>query len=296
MKLVQTQITPFVNNFLHIEMRDQPYLYSPHHGRPSFHAHPELELTFIVEGYGKRIIGNKVAPYEAGDMVFVGSGVPHIWLSDPAFYQPDSILRSKVIVTYINPKIFEQMFEMVNELNGIKEMMRQASKGIHIYGETRKLIADKLMALSVKTGFEKVNGFLDILHMISVSSDKNFIVDKELTAPIGGNSDRLIDVIKFIKGNLHEPISLNQVADVACMTVPSFCRFFKNRTKMRFSQYLVEERMEHARKLLIELDKPISDIASLCGYNSNSHFCKVFKDHTGQSPYQYKSSITRIAG
>lgn len=296
MKLVQTQITPFVNNFLHIEMRDQPYLYSPHHGRPSFHAHPEFELTFIVEGYGKRIIGNKVAPFEAGDMVFVGSAVPHIWLSDPAFYQPDSILRSKVIVTYINPKIFEQMFEMVNELNGIKEMMRQASKGIHIYGETRKLIAEKLMALSIKTGFEKVNGFLDILHMISVSTEKNFIVDKELTAPMGSNSDRLIDVIKFIKGNLHEPISLNQVADVACMTVPSFCRFFKNRTKMRFSQYLVEERMEHARKLLIELDKPISDIASLCGYNSNSHFCKVFKDHTGQSPYQYKSSITRIAG
>lgn len=229
-------------------------------------------------------------------MVFVGSGVPHIWLSDPSFYQADSILRSKVIVTYINPKIFEQMFDMVSELSGIKDMMRQASKGIHIHGETRKLIAEKLMALSIKTGFEKVNGFLDILHMISVSKEKNFIVDKELAAPMGGNSDRLIEVIKFIKSNLHESISLNQVADVACMTVPSFCRFFKNRTKMRFSQYLVEERMEHARKLLIELDKPISDIASLCGYNSNSHFCKVFKDHTGQSPYQYKSSITHMAG
>ncbi len=275
-------------------MRDQPYFYSPHHGRPSFHSHPELELTFIVEGYGKRIIGNKVVAYEAGDMVFVGAGVPHIWLSDPAFYEPDSNLRSKVIVTYINPKIFEQIFEMLNELNGIKEMIREASKGIHIYGETRKLIAKKLMATSVKTGFEKVNGILDILHTISVSTEKNFIVDKELATPIGGNSDRLIDVIAFIKDNLHEPIPLDKVADIACMTIPSFCRFFKSRTKMRFSQYLMEERMEHARKLLIELDKPISDIAILCGYNSSSHFCKVFKNHTGKSPYQYKSSFMDI--
>lgn len=296
MKLLQTQITPFINSFLHVEMRDQQYLYSPHHGKPSFHAHPELELTFIVEGYGKRIIGNKVAPYEAGDMVLLGASVPHVWLSDPAFYQQDSKLRSKVIVTYINPKVFEQMFEMMNELKGIKELMRLAAKGIHIFGEARELIAEKLVALSTKTGFEKVTGLLDVLHIISVSNEKKFIAENEIATATGATSDRMINVIKFIKSNLHETISLHQVADVACMTIPSFCRFFKNRTKMRFSQYLMEERMEHARKLLIELDKPISDIAGRCGYNSNSHFCKVFKDHTGQSPYQYKSNIMRMAG
>ena len=131
------------------------------------------------------------------------------------------------------------------------------------------------------------------MHLISISPDRDFIDNKELDAPTGQYSDRLIDVIKFIKDHLHEPISLKQVAEVACMTIPSFCRFFKNRIKMRFSQYLVDVRMTHACKLLIELDKPISEIAYMCGYNSNSHFCKVFKDHTGQSPYQYKCSISK---
>ena len=291
MRLLQTEITPFIKNSLHIEFRDQAYLSSPLHGRPCFHSHPELELVFILEGYGKRIIGNNISHYESGDMVFIGSNVPHIWLSDPAFYKKDSIMRSKVFVMYINPKIFEPMLTFVTEFDGVKEMLQQASKGINIFGETRNSISEKLIALASKTGFEKAIGFLQIMHLISISEDRNFIHNNELNTPTGLNSDRLIDVINFIKENIQQPISLKKVAEVACMTLPSFCRFFKSRTKMRFSQYLANARMTHARKLLIELDKPISEIAYMCGYNSNSHFCKVFKDHTQQSPYQYKCSI-----
>jgi len=291
MRLLQTQITPFINNFLHVEARDQPFLCSPLHGQPSFHAHPELELVFILEGYGKRIIGNKVMQYEAGDMVFIGCGVPHIWLSDPMYYKQDSTLRSRVIVAYINPKIFEQMFNHVKELDEVKEMIRQASKGINIYGKTRRSIAKKLIDLTSKTGFEKVDGLLQIMHQISISSEKSYILN-EGPAAAPGHSDRMNDVIEYININLDEQVSLKQVADVACLTVPSFCRFFKKRTKMTFFQYLTNLRISHACKLLIEVDKSISDIASLCGYISTSHFCKVFKDHVGKSPYKYKCSAT----
>lgn len=292
MRLLQTQITPFVNNFLHIDVREQPFLYSPLHGQPSFHAHPELELVFILEGFGKRIIGNKVTYYETGDMVFIGSGVPHIWLSDPAYYKQDSTLRSKVIVTYINPKVFESMFIHIKELDGVKEMINQASKGINIFGDTRKIIAERLFALSFKTGFEKVDGLLQIMHLITVSTEKSFILPEDHVS-VSGLSDRMNDVNEYITNNLSEQISLKQVADVACLTVPSFCRFFKKRTKMTFFQYLTNVRMAQACKLLIEVDKSVSYIANMCGYISDSHFCKVFKDHIGQSPYQYKCGVNQ---
>lgn len=293
MRLLQTEIAPLVNDFLHVDYRSQSFLASPFHAQPSFHAHPELELVFILEGFGKRIIGDKVEPFEAGDMVFIGSSVPHIWLSDAAFYKEDSNLQSKVIVTYFHPKVFQQFLDNVKEFDSIREMIRQASKGIKILGETRNIIAEKLMALSSKTGFEKVDGFLQIMHLISISEDKSFIVNNENNEYEIANSDRLIDVIKFIKDNLHEHISLKQVSEVACMKEQSFCRYFKNRTKKSFSQYLEDVRMEHARKLLIETDSSIADIAYACGYNSSSHFCKVFKDHNEQSPYQYKRNIKK---
>ncbi|WP_341837335.1 AraC family transcriptional regulator [Chitinophaga pollutisoli] len=294
MRLLQTEITPFINNSLYLDFRDQPFLSSLNNEQASFHKHPELQLTFILEGFGKRIIGNEVAPFEPGDMVFIGSNVPHIWLSDPVFYEEGSNLRSKVITVYINPKIFQQMFDFVSEFDAIREMIKQASKGINIFGETRNVIAEKLIALSSKTGFERVLELLQIMNIISISAEKNLIINKDVEEPVS-HSDRLLEVINFIKFNLHEQITLEQVAEVACMTVPSFCRFFKNKTKKTFLQYLVDQRMAHACKLLIEMDKPISEVASLCGYNSNSHFCKVFRERIGQSPYQYKCSIAKCA-
>lgn len=291
MRLLRTEITPLINEMMYVELRQQPFLLSPFHSQPSFHTHPELELVFIVEGYGKRIIGNKVEPFESGDMVFIGSNVPHIWLSDPVFYEENSTLESKVIVTYFNPKIFLQTFDSIKEFDGIREMIRQSSKGIKIFGETRNVIAEKLMALSSKQGFEKVDGLLQVMNLISISPEKIFIVNNEPDHYDELYPDRLIDVIKFLKQNLQEQISLRQVADIACMTAQSFCRFFKKRTKKSFSHFLSDLRIAHARELLIQTDKPIADISYLCGYNSSSHFCRVFKEHTGVSPFRYKSSI-----
>jgi len=294
MKLVNTQMTPLVNNFLHIEWREQPFLYSPHHGQPTFHSHPEYELTYIVEGFGKRIIGNNLSSFTDRDMVFIGANVPHIWMSDPAYYEDDSLLVTKAVVAYINPAIFEQMFEMLEEFEPVKEMIRLASRGFKVKGDTQQKIARKLLELLNASGYKRIEGFLNVLHMLAETAEKEFISDNKMPVASGANADRLVPVIQYIKQNLHDAISLNVLADLAYMTVPSFCRFFKSRMGISPLQYISEERMERARKLLIELDKPVYEIAGLCGYNSDSHFCKLFKAHSGMSPYQYKSKVKRV--
>jgi AraC-like DNA-binding protein len=294
MKPVHTEIGHFIKSPLYVELKDEPYLTSAYYPRSaSYHAHPELQLTFILEGFGKRIIGNKISQFEPGDMVFIGSNVPHIWISDPVFYEEDSLRRSKAITVYINQKIFQQMFDSVKEMNGIRDMIEQASKGINIFGETRNEIADKLINLCSEEGFEKVRGLMEIMHLISISSEKCLIINKDYEAVGATQSDRLVNVIKFIKDNLHEQITLSQVADVACMTIQSFCRFFKSRMKKTFSEYLNALRVSHACKLLIELDRPISDVANLSGFISHSHFCRVFKEQIGKSPYQYRAEINK---
>lgn len=296
MRLYQTEITPIINELLHIDLRNQPFLSSPYHTRPTFHSHPELELVFVLEGFGKRIIGNKVEPFESGDMVFIGSHVPHVWLSDASFYKENLNLNSRVIVTYFNSIIFQQFFDAIKEFGNIKEMILQASKGIRIVGETRNIIAKKLIALSSEDGFEKINGFLQILNILSVSNDKHYILNKLSTSDGKLESDRLVEVIKFVNTHLEEQITLKKVAEIACMTEQSFCRFFKNRLKMNFSEYLEDQRMKRATKLLIQsTDKPIAGIAFECGYISSSHFCKVFKDRYNQSPSQYRKSIYNLA-
>ena len=290
MKIIRTEITPLINNPLYLDFKERPHL-SSINNVPNYHQHPELQLTFILEGFGKRIIGNNVSHFEPGDMVFIGSNVPHVWLSDQAFFEEGSLLNTKSITVYIDPKVFQQIFDSVKEMDGIKEMFSQASKGINIYGETRNIIAQQLIELCSKTGFEKIEGLLHIMNLISVSTEKNLILEKDIYTQTGQNLERLISVIKYIKDNFQEQITLKDVSEVSCMTIQSFCRFFKNRTKKTFSEYLRDIRINHACKLLIQLDRSISDISNLCGFISHSHFCKVFKDYTGQSPYQYKKSI-----
>ena len=55
-KFLQTEMIPLINEFLHIEVRNQSFLSSPFYTNTSFHAHSELELVFIFVGGGKRII------------------------------------------------------------------------------------------------------------------------------------------------------------------------------------------------------------------------------------------------
>ena len=288
MRLVQTEIAPFIDDIVYVDLRDQPFLWSPFHSQPTFHAHPEIELVFIIKGFGKRTIGNKSESFEAGDMVLVGSNLSHIWLSDAAFYKENSLLQSRAIVTYFNPKPFLKVFDSVKEFQGIREIIQQSSKGIRILGKTRDLIADKLIELSGKTGYEKVVGLLGIMNLIAVSSDK-YIIDDQTNNQDNLHPDKLIDVINFMKENLHKQITLARVAGIAGMTEQSFCRFFKKRTRKNYSQYLNDLRISRAKELLIQTDHPVSDIARLCGYNSNSHFCRIFKEHAGESPFKYKA-------
>jgi AraC-like DNA-binding protein len=295
MRLLHTEITPLTNEIMSIQFRNQQFLQSPYYSQPVFHAHPELELIMILEGYGTRIIGDTVEPFEAGDMVFIGPNVPHIWLSDEVFYKENSSLHSRLIVTYFNPEKFRDIFDTVKEFSTIKEVIGQASRGIKVFGETRNRIADKLIELSDKTGFEKMDGLLQIMHLISVSEERSYINNKQNGNTDLHYSDRLIAVIRYIKENLQNTISLKQVAGIACMTEQSFCRFFRNRVKKSFSQYLLDQRISYACTLLIQTDKSISEISDLCGYKSSSHFCKVFKEQINQSPYQYKRILQRRA-
>lgn len=291
MLLLNTEITPLIDSALSIEIRDQQFLKSPFHSQPSFHAHPELELVYVLEGYGKRIVGDSIEPFKPSDMVFIGANVPHIWLSDEAFYQEDSKLQSRVIITYFNPVYFREIFDHVAEFTAIKELIKDASKGIKIFGETRDNIGEKLISMSLTSGFEKMDKFLQILHLISISQYTSFIINCDVGSNSSQCSDRLIDVIRFVKNNLHSQIYLRDVANIACMTEQSFSRFFRSRINKSFSEYLSDLRISNACKLLIQTDKSISEIASLCGYNSPSHFCKIFKEQLDISPYRYKKSI-----
>ena len=89
-------------------------------------------------------------------------------------------------------------------------------------------------------------------------------------------------------------ITLTDIADLASMTEPSFCRYFKKLTSKTFVQFLNEYRLVHASKLLAEKKINITEICYESGFGNFSHFNKQFKIFTGKTPSQYRQDLKQI--
>lgn len=293
MKLVHTEISRLTDELLSIEPITDPTLQCPFNSQPDYHSHPEVELLYIIEGKGTRVVNGISEKFESGDMVFMGPGVPHIWVNDEPEGIPDDN-SPKAILVYFNIFKFQELFNSLKEFSAIKRLINDGRKGIKITGNTRDTIAQMLIKLHQMQGYPQLEGILRIMHIISISNDTEFITSNLNEPEEQEISDRLVPILKFINDNLHLPITLEQVADMAYMTENAFCRFFRSRLKKNFSLYLKEQRIAKACSLLIQTGRPISDISDRCGYRSTSHFSQVFKSSVRLTPFQYRRSVEKI--
>jgi len=106
----------------------------------------------------------------------------------------------------------------------------------------------------------------------------------------------LTAVLDYISANLHEPISLMDLAEVADVGVFHFAHVFKRRVGMPPHQYVLRKRVERAMSLMRNPEASIVDIALLCGFSSQSHLATAFRRITGTTPGAYRARIRTGAG
>jgi len=94
--------------------------------------------------------------------------------------------------------------------------------------------------------------------------------------------------IRYMQENFSSPITLQDISDHTGLTAEYFCRLFKSETGMTFSHYLTQLRIDHAKSLLESTGHRISQVASACGYTNISYFSRIFKEHTGFKPNEYR--------
>ena len=106
-------------------------------------------------------------------------------------------------------------------------------------------------------------------------------------------TERLNDIYNYTMSNFKQKISLEEIASISCLSVNSFCRYFKSQTRKTYSQFLIEIRIGHACKLLIENRLTVSKICVESGFNNFSNFNRYFKIISGLSPLEYKKSFSK---
>lgn len=279
---IDTGITE--KKLLYIKKVDTPYLNRP------FHFHPNCELVYIEEGYGKRVVGDNVSAFHEGDLVLMGPDMPHIWTNDNAFYKGNKHLRSKAIVVYFSPSLLDHLLEP-DDLKQVQALIKKSLRGLLIYGETKEVAIEKLSGITEKDGVSQLIDFLVILHTLLQTREIKYLAgDKFINTYNERDTGRINSVYQFLMQHFKEDIQLDEIAKIAHMAPTAFCRFFKQRTNKTFSHFLNELRIKHACDLLNNPDKLITEISYESGYHNPANFNKFFKEITGTTPSEYRKN------
>lgn len=285
MKLVLKKPENLVNERLMITKKEEPCLDA------SWHYHAQLELIYISESTGIRFVGDSVSQFFPGDLVLVGSYLPHLWRNDPNYYQEGDDNRVKtIIIKFTKDFIGEGTFSNP-VFSGIEQLFEQSKYGISFGKSVSESLHGDLNAIVGLSPAEQAIKLLDIFYRLSVVEDKTLLSSTDMRQYTEENSHRLDVVLKYISDNYSGEIGLKDVADIACMTTNSFCRFFKKLTNKSFVDFLNEIRIRNASRLLAQDDLLISEVCYMVGYKSITNFNNHFKLIMGTNPKAYRDAI-----
>ena len=278
-------ITPVFGNSFALQSFDEQNI---NHYK-SWHYHPEIELVYINGGAGKRQIGSHMSYFNDGDLILIGKNLPHCGFTDRfTGNKKETLVQFKE--DFLGPNFFD-----IPEMIAINDLFELSKQGLAFHGITKEKVGEAMEAMLHLPDFKRLLKLLDILHDLSISKEftilnaEGFSISTEVA-----DNDRINRVFNYIKNHYQESISLDEISDLAEMTEPSFCRYFKKTTSKTFTQFVNEYRLVHASKLLAENNLPITDIAFECGFQNFSHFSRTFKKFTGVSPLRYRNQMKTI--
>jgi len=254
-----------------------------------WHYHPEMELVYIKGGSGKRQIGSHVSYFRDGDLILIGSNLPHCGFTDRLTGN-----KSETLV-HMKADFLGSDFFNIPEMKNIQKLFEVAKGGIAFFGKTKTKVGEKMEILEYQTDFQRLLSILNILNQLAISEEikvlngEGFSMETEVK-----DNDRINIVFNHVKANFKEDISLDEIANIVSMTVPSFCRYFKKITNKTFTQFVNEYRLVHASKLLAEQPISITQVCYDSGFNNFSHFNKSFKAFTGQNPSEYRNQLKAV--
>lgn len=258
-----------------------------------WHFHPEFELVLILRSTGRRMVGDHIGYFDEGDLVFMGSGIPHVWVNDDQFITGEADYPADAIVIHFMESFLGDKFLSIPEMENFKNILRLSSRGMALQGETREKIISLMKDMPTMSGLKRLAALFDIFDLLANTTEYELLASPgylqkvELKA-----SDRFGKVTEYIMKNFDKEITLPEVASIANMAVTTFCNFFKDHFRVTFVEYLNTIRIGYACKLLADEDQNIVEIAYESGFKNLANFNRQFKRFKSMTPSEYRKMIS----
>ena len=281
------QDLPFpIDSHIHYYIEDLPHFIVP------WHYHPAIEIMYITRGIGTRFVGDCIEQYEEGDVCMIGPNLPHEWRNDDAYFDKESGLRATCICLFFKREIFDPNFIRLPEMNNIRDLIERSRRGLKFTGKSKLEITRFIRSSGNDVGVRKVTNLLTLLELMATSTEYELLASVGFTNSVNSEDfERFNKVYKFLVKNFATSIRLEEVSTLVGLTPTAFCRYFKERTKKTFVEYLNEMRIGYSKKLLLENKMKISTISGEVGFPNLSNFISQFKKVTGMSPSQFQKQF-----
>ncbi|MBO0936651.1 AraC family transcriptional regulator [Fibrella sp. HMF5335] len=254
-----------------------------------WHYHPEYELVLIHKGTGKRMVGDSIDRFDEGDLVFVGSNLPHEWLCDDHFFSPPAQFAGEGIVIQFTENFLGDKFFKLHENKRLRKMLDSSTQGCMLTGKTKETITELMLKMISMDAEDRFYTLFTIFRLLSKTKEYTLLASPNFTVSFqadGGNSIR--KVIEYIMQHFHEKIQMKKMLELANMSSTTFSVYFKKTYNMTFQEYVLKVRIGYACSLLTDNNLSIAQIALQAGFDNLSNFNRLFKKVKGNTPKEFR--------
>ena len=285
---VLREITPLnENDFMYVADRHKKEFDYP------IHIHDVLELNFVANAAGaRRVVGDSSEVIDNLDLVLITSpDLEHMWEQ----YECKSEDIHEVTVQ------FRLYFERptspfrYNSHKSVYRMLVRAKRGLAFPPQAIMLVYHRLVRLSsIEDGFLAVQELFSILYELSKFDNARELATSSFAkVEVESESKRILKVKNYIDEHYKDDMSLEQLADLVGMTPTAFSRYFKQRTSKNISEYIVDIRLGHAARMLIDTADSVSTICWRTGFNTLSNFNRLFRKRKGCNPTEFREKYQK---
>ena len=165
-------------------------------------------------------------------------------------------------------------------------MLTRAKRGLAFPSEAVMMVYPRLLSLSkIQEGFLAVPEFLSILYELSKFDGARELASSACAkVEVESDSKRILKVKNYIDDHFRDELTLEQLSALVSMSPSAFSRYFKLRTGKSLSEYIIDIRLGHAARRLVDTADSVSEICWTTGFNTLSNFNRLFRKRKGCSP------------
>lgn len=251
------------------------------------HSHEGYELNFVENAAGAtRTIGDSHETIGNLDLVLMtGSKLVHVWEQGTC---PEQDIYE--ITIHIAPDTFRGALIDKRAFSSIRRMLERAQRGLAFPETAIRILREDIINLAHSNdSFASVIRLFNLLYRLSLVEDARELSSSSfINATETQEDERVRQVKDFIVENYMKDISLKDLADLVCMSPDSFSRFFHNKTGRTPSRYIIDYRLGVSARLLLKTKLSVAEIGYSCGFNTLSHFNRLFRDSKGCTPSEFR--------